>query len=310
MKTEVEGLTTPVTSGKKLQVSGPFDQPTQQSNYKSAFSKPVDKVPAGYYSVKEILASKFIFYPFDDLHIRAFNTDEIMLINYAATSGSLQPLRQAINAAIYEDINCGMMTYQDVKQLMCWLRLNSYPKTDFSYEAVCTNKEHQKKVISEELPVESLLNNPIARDSDFEINYIDIEASTNIFTSIRNEYDIELFPETFDMHIGMSELMDEYYQVDEKGNYIKTSITPEHSHNLYLASFAKYLSPKYGETLEDKAQFFSALKLPAQFLKDIMTFQKVTSHSIKENLTTVCGGCGATIVTNVTFDPLSFFPDL
>jgi hypothetical protein len=304
MKTEVEGLTNP----KKLKVESPFDAP-QSKAYTPSFSS-TSKAPAGYYSMKQILASKFIFYPFDDLHIRPFNTDEILLINYAANSDSLRPLKQAINAAIYEDINCGMMTHQDVKQLMAWLRLNSYPKSEFTYEAVCTDKDHQLKVVENELPVESLINNVVARDSDFEINYVNSDKAIEISNYIKNEYDIELFPSSFDMHIELTELTDEYAEVDNQGNYVMESLTPEHRHNLYIATFAKYLSPMYGETLKAKCEFFSALKLPAQFLKDIMLYQKETYHSIQENLTTTCGGCGATIVTNVTFDPLSFFPDL
>lgn len=306
MKTYAEGLNQPLPKNK-LKVSSPFDVPQTKDVYDPEQPQ-TPKVPAGYYSLKELLVSRFVFYDFSDLHIRPFNTSEIILLNYAHTSQSLRPVAQAINNVFYEDYNCLAMTYTDIKQIMAWLRLNSYHKSEFTYDAVCSDKEHTKKIVSGELDVETLITPTVTKSSDFIEEPINYEASQEIFQKIKDEYSLELIPETFGMHIEVEELLASVAPIGEDGKYLLSEISAKDNNKLFIANYAKYLSPMYGESLEEKIEFFSSLKLPPDLYVDIQNFVHVTSHGLKETLTTNCRGCGAQIVTNVAFEPRSFFP--
>lgn len=317
MKTEIEGLN---SKPKKLSVSSPFDNKNQIDEFSPNYAKQSfnetnsSKVPSEYVSIKDIISSKLFFTPLEDIHIRPFNAEEVILVNYAHESESYRPLAQAINSTIFEDFNCLDLTYSDVKQIMCWLRLNSFIKSKWKMKVVCTNTEHENRILDESVPedqrpnIDSLVNEITILDTDFIINYIDENKSAKAFDAMQNDYSLTCVPMTFRMYIELEELLDEIATKDENGSYDINSITPENRNNLFIANYAKYLAPCHGDTLKEKIDFFKILKLPADIYSDLLEFSTSTEHNITEQVVSTCKECGGEIITNLVITPRHFFP--
>lgn len=312
MKTQHE-----LKSSKKLNVTQTIINEgenfnTQQNHSYSPNLVNKEKVPSNYYSMQTVLASKFIFYPYKDLHIRPLNVEDIFQINYGHNLGSFRPIAQAMSNCIYEqDINVFELTFADAKQLLHWLKLNSYFKLDFMFDAICLNIEHQERIANGELNVESLLNKGIIiRDTNLEIDVINSDLSDKAFNAMLEKYKLEFIPMTFGMFIELEELKEEYLNATGLDNPDLDDLNAEHKTTLYIAEFAKYLSSIYGESLKEKIEFFRLLSVPPSILQDILDYEKVTHHSIVEQVKTTCKECGGDIVTNLSIDPRTFFPEL
>lgn len=314
MKTLVDG----VNSNKPLRVkaSEEFDNlgnnfiPQEPNPYSPTFQKEVEanKPPPEYINITEVLASRLIFYPHSEIYIKPFTAKEVILLNYADVSDSSRPIAQAINSVLYGDVNCFDLTYYDVKQILCWLRINSFIKNKFSINATCKNVDHINKIAADELPVESLLHELTIKNTDFITDYIDEIEAHKVHDEIVKNYGLELTPLTFLMSIELQELYEELIPLNDEGIRDDSLATPASLNLLFIANYAKYLHSNYGTTLKEKIDFFKLCDLPPDVYLEIQRFQKATYHNIKEQVVSTCKECGGEVTTNIAIKPRNFFP--
>jgi hypothetical protein len=102
------------------------------------------------------LPSRFAYYQFKDLYVQPFKGGHLAKLARAASSGSLQPLVEAVDTVVY----CSDPTIKNVAFklsmpdfwfVLHWLRHNSYTKSTYTHSDTCRNEDHRNKVASGEL---------------------------------------------------------------------------------------------------------------------------------------------------------------
>lgn len=122
---------TPV-SGPAIQATPPPATPTSPEK------------DARYMDVAADVPSTMAFYPFDALHVRPYNVQEIVKLGAASRSGKLRYVVDAVGSAIDQPI--GNILLMDFTYLCFWLRTQSFKKSPFTLTWLCNDADHRSWV--------------------------------------------------------------------------------------------------------------------------------------------------------------------
>lgn len=278
--------------------------PTEQAKLQQQQVNEVEREKMSEYTdISFELPSKGIFYPeLKSIRIRPFTIQDVLKLHTSIKTESMVPVAEAVSASLLASEGRSILDYStgDFSFFLYWLRLNSYFSEPFTAPIVCTDKEHHKKVIAEEMPLDSLITEVTVTISDLQVDFLDNQQEIYDFVlQVQKDFDIDLRPVTVRDDIEFKELTSEIPEEER-----------EHDTTVYMAQKAQFLSSYHGDTLKDKIEFLRNATLPPKVLSLIDEFDKLTQHGVIETISGKCGGCGAEIEQEVSISALSFFPDL
>lgn len=252
-----------------------------------------------YHNITSDITSKFIFYPFDTLSIKTFDLGVIRKIFRAVSLQRVEPIVEALSSCIDPDKSVRDLTVQDFWSLMMWERINSYKKSPYKLNFVCTNPDHEDAVKSGELKADTLQNETkIGKIGELKLKWIDEAAVAKLIEQTHKDYGVYLFPPTVADMLEMERLQESFKDKED-----------DLAEMAWLSRLASNVNRTHGVTLKQRMDFLTNSGLDPDLISVIEEFIKLSDHGISEHVNVQCATCKAKREVEVSFDALSFFPD-
>lgn len=295
------------------------DQVNQEQLKTPTTEKKYSETDPNYIDISESLPSKFYFYPFNTLCVRTFKHQHISKLAIASEMDDIVGVLDTISSVMEPGKSAYDLTIGDFFFLMYWLRINSFKRSPYKIEYVCTNSEHRSKVVLGQLERDTLLNEELVhKASQLDLIHADFTKANEINTFIRETYGVETLPKTMADFVGLQafstkieelkELFSKSTNDDEKDVYkeqIKQLQTQYHLHE-----YASFIHPTHGKTIQERISFLNELDVDADFLSYLDDFIQAVDHGVKETAAVRCKECDAKMEVNISIDALHFFPEL
>lgn len=234
------------------------------------------------------LPSNFYFYPFKTLSLRFIRGGEQAKFARAAKDGRIKHVVDAISATLAPGVSAYDLTMKDFYWIMHYQRMNSNKKIPYIHKTYCENAEHLTKVLSKELPEESLEISQIITDTTLKDTPFD---PTKIVMPSFAEH----------IQVGTVRMRDivEVAENDEREDFEEFS---------WLADRAAFIEPQKGaETIADRIKVVQ--QLSSEEMDELQKYMdSVSTYGVQEFIVVKCKECGAEKVSEVTIDALSFLP--
>lgn len=264
-----------------------------------------------YVNIGGSLPSQLIFYPFTHISIRPFSLAEYKKLAQANTLNSVEMVLETVNACIDKDVR--LLTEGDLSFLMFWLRINSYKKMPYTYKVTCTNLDHITSVQLGDMEADSLENTvQLNTTNQLEINEVqNPEGILDEVIRLKDEYGLNFTAPRMGLIVEFQDLI----EAMEKKVPGRKGITNRVMADLeWDFKYAALLGDQHGITLKEKMEAWKAVysnpSTPPEIIPELEDFLKMIDHGVDEKINTTCRGCGAEIVTKVTFQAPNFFPNI
>lgn len=295
---------------------GAFAIPVEAQPQKPAATAPKSETDPRYHSLE--LPSKFQWYPFKSLSVRPLNVQEIKKIYAAHKSGSLRTFYEAIAPAMDQPVFD--LTVGDVYAVLYWLRINSYPKTQYLVKYSCKDDLHMDRVLGP-IPEDftDLLDDkgkPLTKDNyrlsaETLTNEVIVTTSNLSIVEMKSLEEIAQFCESMELcKKGVAfypSIVRDLIEVDEMSN--DPSFDPGDD---FLCRLASYLDRRHGISLQERYEFMiknEEIFTPEAVLEMDDLIEELV-HGVRESITCKCKGCGASNEVLVPIDALTFLPQL
>lgn len=246
------------------------------------------------------LPSLFAFYPFKKLFIRKFNVDDLLKIYDARAKRRFRHLVEAVSGTLHQ-VSAFDLTLEDFWYLLYWHRLNSYRKSPYKIDWLCSAPGHVKDVEDKKKEPKTLQNDIILSRSSIEVIDLEVERATLIVNAIKAEYDISVTPTMMHSYVEMMEAVEEEEKKPDDDKMAESE--------MMLYRYAMFMSQEHGASLKERAEALHKLQDP-EFFVDMEDFIEVLTYGVKEKFKVTCKECGAKTEVENSIDALSFLPQL
>lgn len=319
-----EGPTTPVSHINAIEANDVEDKPVHKIRPRLPLVSRIGvrEVTAAYEDIS--LPSEFASYPWKDLQIRRFNIEELRAIVRSRTSGNLRHLIRAIDSTLSRPVT--ELTQGDFWYIMYWHRLNSYKKSPFVIEWVCTDPKHLEKVESGAAKGETLRNVLTVGKSNLDTQSIKLDKYTAMRDALWAEYSVKVRPqyvvdfvsatdEDEELEYARKLKKEEQATAAETGDVDTFLEELENAETLgadedrgFIYRYAALIDPSHGESLQERVTYLDGQD--PDLLVDLEDFLAVSDHGVTESWKCICKECGASKVVKQSLDALTFLPSL
>lgn len=249
------------------------------------------------------LPSQYAPYTFKDIVLKPFTGLQMSRFYRAKTDGSLRSLAAAVSSCL-ENVDSTILTPQDFRYLLYYIRLTSLSTRTYTYKARCHNTLHLEKVVKGLLPESTLTTIEALKKSDLREDILaPIKCKTPVLDSLR------IVPG----HMRVSDIIafDEEYEVeDDAATWLANRAF--HIESVEGASMLDTFAdgPKQGQSKLNLKQRMHLIELLSpEALQELDDWiEQVNNYGVYESITTTCGECGQKIVTEVTISAQDFCP--
>lgn len=249
------------------------------------------------------LPSSYIPYPFKDLVVKKFTGLQMSMFHAAKTNGSLQSLAAAVTSCL-EGVDATLLTSQDFRYLLYYLRLASLSTRTYTYRARCRNTKHLAKVVKGELKESTLETVEALKQSDLKADMLKLPKKTNPVLDA-----LQIVPG----HMRIADIIEfenNYDAEDESAMWLANRAF--HIESVEGASMLEVYKdgPKAGQSKLNLKQRMHLIELLEPEAIDELDnwIESINNYGVYETLTTNCGECGQKIVTEVTISAQDFCP--
>ncbi len=249
------------------------------------------------------LPSRFAFYPFKELYAIPFKGKHLAKLSRAHEEGSTQHTVEAVNSVLRTNdgaVHLGYkLTVADFYYVLYWLRLNSYTKSVFVHESVCTNPKHHAMVASKEMLPDTLRQAEIINKVNLKTNFLEEIPNPEVFKLAYPG--MKLKPATMMDAVALTE--DPLFKAQDE-------------EFTYSAQLAVYLQgppmvDNHGVTIEmtlrDRIRVVDDMSVA-----DIETIKEyeaaLAGYGVVEQIQVTCKGCGASRTDKIHLEAQDFLP--
>ncbi len=288
----------------------------------------VREVSDGEYSAVA-LPSNFGFYEFKDLYVKPFTVRHLAKLQKAHREASLLPVVEALSSVMYTSdprfaghAMAFYLTLPDFYFVLYWLRMNSFAKSNYVHNTVCTDEKHRQRVVdfknldkyaaevqsgrmdaadfealrAQALPEESLKISQIVTATDLKVNHLETIPDSEIYR-FEDEDRLVFRPPTMRDTLEFAE-------------HPKMADTNEREEFSFLAQIAVHIGhrdPSIKLSLDQKIGIIENLTPDQANL--VKAYEKqVRSYGVEEKVRVQCKECGAARVSKLTLAAHSFLP--
>lgn len=291
------------------------------------------------------LPSGFVNYEWKDIQVRRFNVEEVRAVVRARTSGNLRHLIRAVDGTLSRPVTD--LTIGDFWYLMYWHRLNSYKKSPFIIEWLCSDHQHVQWVkdgvrpaadeAGEATPIEakSLRNLLTVNKSNLATQQIDQAKFAELQARLLTEYGVSVCPQSLvdfvsatdedealeTARIGSAKSLqdasktaadagnvDETLRISNELDRVAQDSMVDDEERSFSYRYAALLSTTHGVTLADRVRWLD--QQSPDLLVDLEEVLETSDHGVTESWTVNCMECSASATVNQSLDALTFLPSL
>jgi hypothetical protein len=240
------------------------------------------------------LPSRFALYGFKDLYVKTFKGRQLSKLSRAKEEESTLHMVEAVSMALSNtrrDTALGFkLTVPDFYFVLYWLRLNSFTKSAFTLESVCTNKKHIEDIAAGLKGADTLKQAEIITRSSLETKMLDM---------IPN---IEDYPLEYPGVKIRTPLMGDVVEVTEH------PLFPD-SEFLTLTRYAVFIEASDGSQLNMDRKLEIVNDMSPDDWATITRYEKaIPEYGITEKVVTICKSCGHKQTRKIEIEASHFFP--
>lgn len=240
------------------------------------------------------LPSRFAFYGFKDLYVKPFKGRQLAKLSRAKEEESSLHMVEAVSMALSNtsgDTALGFkLTVPDFYFVLYWLRLNSFTKSAFTLESVCTNPQHIEKISKGELGPDTLKQAEIITRSGLETTMLD------------------QVPDTTDYKLNYPGLR---LRMPTMGDVVEVTEHPSFPDQEFV-TFTRYtvfIESVSGPALTLDQKLAIVADMGAEDWATITSYEKaIPEYGIVEKVVTICKACGHKQVRRIEIEASHFFP--